>query len=190
MPYKNLDKYDQFFRVIGLPFIEMKLEDFLEEIEFLVRIHDKEVNPYRKETPKNSEKSGLNLMDGLADGIADLADKANVFDDKKSEEWPDEMKKNYNAYKFNMDHMPYVKFLEYYKVKPSWERHIQNVDSPFMKLLQLDNLFFIKKILKAENDNRPSKTIIDYAAPQGMIDLSLDNASRGGDLSIGNLRLN
>ena len=35
----------------------------------------------------------------------------------------------------NLEHVPYVMFLEFYKTRPFWEMHVQNVDSPFMKLL-------------------------------------------------------
>lgn len=35
----------------------------------------------------------------------------------------------------NLENIPYVMFLEFYKIRPFWEMHIQNVESPFMKLL-------------------------------------------------------
>lgn len=37
--------------------------------------------------------------------------------------------------KFNLEQVPYVVFLEYYKKRPYWENLITNLDSPFMKLL-------------------------------------------------------
>ena len=165
----------------------MKLEDFLEELEFLINQHDKEVNPYRKKTPENSPTNkDNNLFDGLANLAEDLKDNIpNPLAFNKKEEVTEEVRKSYNAFKFNLDHMPYVKFLEYYKQKPDWERHIQNVDSPFMKLLQLDNLFFIKKILKMEKGDQPNKTILDYAAPQGLnLNDSYNNMSIGGEFKL------
>ena len=50
--------------------------------------------------------------------------------------------------RYNLELVPYVNFLEHYKENPVWEKHIKNVESPLMRLLQLDNLFFSKKTLK------------------------------------------
>ena len=50
----------------------------------------------------------------------------------------------------NLEKIPYVKFLEHFKVKPDWESHISNVESPFMKLLQLDHLFFCKQVISVK----------------------------------------
>ena len=101
----------------------MKLEDFLEELEILINQHDKEVNPYREKTPENSP-TNKDIFDGLANLADDLKDNLPNPFEKKEEKVPEEMRKSYNAFKFNLDHMPYVKFLEYYKLKPTWERHI------------------------------------------------------------------
>ena len=54
-----------------------------------------------------------------------------------------------------------------------------------MKLLQLDNLFFIKKILKMEKGDQPVRTILDYAAPQGFsLNDSYNNQSIGGEFKL------
>jgi hypothetical protein len=58
-----------------------------------------------------------------------------------------------NDPRLNYEQIPYVMFLEFYKKRPRWEMHICNIESPFMKLLQLDKLFFVKKIIKMEKDN-------------------------------------
>ena len=63
---------------------------------------------------------------------------------------------NTNDPRPNFDQIPYVMFLEFYKKRPKWEIHICNIESPFMKLLQLDKLFFMKKIIKMEKDNQPA----------------------------------
>ena len=44
------------------------------------------------------------------------------------------------------DNIPYVEFLDYFKEKPGWKPLINNVDSPLMRLLQLEKLFY-KKVL-------------------------------------------
>ena len=46
------------------------------------------------------------------------------------------------------DNIPYVEFLDYLKEKPGWKMLINNVDSPLMRLLQLENLFFKKILVK------------------------------------------
>ena len=70
-------------------------------------------------------------------------------------------------------------FLEYFKQMHFWEMCVSNVESPFMKLLQLDNLFFIKKVIKIEKappteaEKTPIKKFVD----------ELYNGSRESDLS-------
>ena len=39
-------------------------------------------------------------------------------------------------------------FLQFYKDRPLWKEHVANIDSPFMKLLQIEKLFFITKKIK------------------------------------------
>lgn len=51
---------------------------------------------------------------------------------------------------FNLERIPYVQFLEHYKEKPEWKPHVSNINSPFMRLLQLENLFFVKTIVAEE----------------------------------------
>ena len=50
----------------------------------------------------------------------------------------------------NMEHIPYVQFLELSKRSKEFEPLIINVQSPFMRMLQIDDLFFQKKIIKME----------------------------------------
>ena len=52
--------------------------------------------------------------------------------------------------KQDYDKIPYVNFLEHFKDKPVWTQHILNIESPFMKLLQLENLFFFKTMISQE----------------------------------------
>ena len=46
--------------------------------------------------------------------------------------------------KQDFDKIPYVDFLEHLSERPNWKKHIENLDSPFLKLMQLENLFFFK----------------------------------------------
>jgi len=46
-----------------------------------------------------------------------------------------EYEENHPTYRFDLELMPYVKFLEHYKAKKEWEKYITNVESPFMRLL-------------------------------------------------------
>ena len=39
-------------------------------------------------------------------------------------------------------------FLQFYKDRLPWKEHVTNIDSPFMKLLQIEKLFFITKKIK------------------------------------------
>lgn len=43
------------------------------------------------------------------------------------------------------DLVPYVQFIEYFREKPQWRTAMSDVDSCFMRLLQIDNLFYKKK---------------------------------------------
>ena len=93
---KKLNKYDQFYRVVGEPLISMQIDDFVDDLhEFIFK------------TEKEYEQLHKNKI-------------------------------------FNLDQLPYVKFLEHFKEKPEWKAVINNVDSPFMRLMQIDNLFFKK----------------------------------------------
>lgn len=92
----NLNKYDQFFRIVGEPFIWMHLEIFMADLNELIL-------------------------------------KLEI-----------EYEKNHPGRTFNMDRIPYVQFLEHFKDKPDWKSAINDLNSPFMKLLQLENLFFVK----------------------------------------------
>lgn len=51
--------------------------------------------------------------------------------------------------RYNCEYIPYVQFLEHYKAQSDWEKHINDVESPFMRLLQLDKLFFNKKVISS-----------------------------------------
>ena len=97
----------------------------MEELEFLIDAHDKAVNPHRPKTPESEKLGDLeDIGNFMNKGFLEMADNINIFDQKKSIEISASEKKRYNAFAINKDHMPYVKFLEYYKIKPNWERHI------------------------------------------------------------------
>jgi len=97
---RDLDRYDLFYRMVGVPFIELDIEDFFTELTELQELYK-----------LKCEKEGRIV---------------------------------------NLDNVPYVDFLEFYKTKPKWEVLICNEESPFMKLMQLDNLFFVKKVIHRE----------------------------------------
>ena len=96
---QNLNKYDKFYRIVADPFYKIKVEEYIE-------------------------------------GLDDLIKKLEL---KFVEEHPNS--------RFNCEQIPYVQFLEHYKTQSDWKKHINDVESPFMRLLQLDKLFFTKKVI-------------------------------------------
>ncbi len=44
--------------------------------------------------------------------------------------------------------------MELLKALEQWEIYIENIESPFMKILQLDELFFQKKVIKMEKGEK------------------------------------
>ena len=52
--------------------------------------------------------------------------------------------------------IPYVKFIDFFKNKGAWKSHITNIESTFMRLLQIDNLFYCKRIISENGKNRQS----------------------------------
>ena len=58
------------------------------------------------------------------------------------------------------DYVPYVRFLQHFKEIDGWDRFINDVNSPFMKLLQIESLFYFKKkISKVEVIQDEFKTV-------------------------------
>ena len=94
-----LDKYDQFYRVVGEPFIRMDISDFITDLDILI-----------EEIETQFETTNPNI-------------------------------------RCNLEKIPYVKFLEHFKTKKEWIPHIMSTQSTFMRLLQLENLFFEKKVV-------------------------------------------
>ena len=39
--YKNLSKYDQFYRTIGKPFIDIKIDDFIDDLNDFIESYEK-----------------------------------------------------------------------------------------------------------------------------------------------------
>lgn len=115
-PYQNnskaihkLDKYDQFYRVVGDPFHRLQIDTFIDDLDELI---------FDCESKFEASNPGV---------------------------------------RFNLEHIPYVKFINWYQKNQSyasWKQHIENVESPFMRLLQLDDLFFIRKLV--EETPKPS----------------------------------
>jgi len=73
------------------------------------------------------------------DGLIDKIDKQH------------EKKCNPNSRALPMDHVPYVTFIEHFRHKEQWRNHMNNVDSCFMRLLQLDDLFYTKRTVKQKD---------------------------------------
>ena len=56
-----------------------------------------------------------------------------------------EFENKHKHVRFNLERIPYTSFIKWYqnnKSYPGWTALIEDVDSPFMKLMQIDNLFF------------------------------------------------
>lgn len=51
---------------------------------------------------------------------------------------------------FKGDLVPYIEFLSFYKERKRWEEHISNAESTFMKVLQLDDIFMQRILMKKE----------------------------------------
>ena len=61
----------------------------------------------------------------------------------------EDFEREHPGVRYNLEHIPYVKFLEHYKNQPQWSKHINNVESPFMRLLQIDDLFYCKTVVSS-----------------------------------------
>ena len=96
----QLNKYDQFYRVVGQPLVFMHVAEFVDKFNDLIFA-------IRDETQ---------------------ADPA--------------------MHKLCLQYVPYVRFIDHFKHDAKWQDHLADVDSPFMRLLQIENLFFVKYILK------------------------------------------
>lgn len=60
-----------------------------------------------------------------------------------------EFEKNNPGQRYNLEHIPYVKYLEYFRKNNNWQKYINNVESPFMRLLQIDELFYCKTVVSS-----------------------------------------
>tara|TARA_B110000285_G_C14677322_1_gene403107 strand:- start:280 stop:498 length:219 start_codon:yes stop_codon:yes gene_type:complete len=52
---------------------------------------------------------------------------------------------------FRGDLVPYIDFIEFFRTRIGWEEHITDPNSPFMRLLQLDDLFMTRKVISKQN---------------------------------------
>ena len=52
-----------------------------------------------------------------------------------------------------MNFVPYARFLDHFKKSKIFASHIKNIESSYMRLLQIDNLFFTKKVTRKKNPN-------------------------------------
>jgi hypothetical protein len=48
---------------------------------------------------------------------------------------------------FDIEALPYVDFIEFFKQKKTWKKVITNGNSPFMRLITMGDVFFKKKII-------------------------------------------
>ena len=133
--WHELDKYNQFYRVVGEPFIYMQVEDFDDDLNALILQVEQEI-------------------EAGSDGV-----------------------------QHDLEKIPYVKFLDYFKEKPGWASYVNNVESSFMKLMQLDNLFFEKKVVhKRKGDMtsppRKSKAFTDDSSADKLSPLRNVNFNR------------
>jgi hypothetical protein len=61
-------------------------------------------------------------------------------------------------------------FLKFYKTRDPWTEHVVDIDSPFMKLLQIEKMFFRKKIIKNEKLN--GLTLTNFIMNEDSIDIN------------------
>ena len=66
--------------------------------------------------------------------------------------------------RFNLEKIPYVSFIKWYQNNKSysgWKALIEDVDSPFMKLMQIDSLFF-----QIDSISEEKKSVKQIASPK------------------------
>lgn len=55
--------------------------------------------------------------------------------------------------KYNRDYVSIVDFIDHYEEKSEWRTVLKDVDSPFLKILRLDDAFFNKRVVSQKSDN-------------------------------------
>ena len=72
------------------------------------------------------------------------------------------------------DSVPYSQFVEHLNSKPEWQSQIQNTESPFMRLLQEDDLFLTKKIITNQNTTIQDLSSTMSSVPKHQSQLNID----------------
>lgn len=122
----QLNKYDQFYRVVGQPLIFMHIREFIDKFNELI-------GTIREETE----------------------------DDTK-------------MHKLSLQYVPYVRFIDHFKSDPKWKDHLEDIESAFMRLLQIENLFFVKYIL---NQKKGTSSMMNTQATPNKPDVFTDDSS-------------
>lgn len=55
--------------------------------------------------------------------------------------------------RYNRDYVSIVDFINMIEEKPEWQPILKDVDSPFLKILRLDDAFFNKRVICQQNNN-------------------------------------
>ena len=55
--------------------------------------------------------------------------------------------------KYNRDYVSIVDFIDHYDEKSEWQPILKDVDSPFLKILRLDDVFFNKRVICQKSNN-------------------------------------
>lgn len=109
---------------------------------------------------------------------------------------------------YDKEYIPYATFTQYFGKKKEWAAHIKNFNSCFMRLMQIENLFYCKKqvfqppINNQNNSEIPNNRLQPMViagqtlnkdgvnAVQGVSDLSALRSSRESNLSYSNVNQN
>lgn len=149
---KSLDKYDQFFRIVGEPFISMRLEDFIVDLEQFIMDQEAKFEGHfhsKSGTLEEALQKGLNNLNEFAQQIAVKRE------EEKEEEQDDHAKFQKKGYQkqYDMDALPYIDFVKHFKDKPDWKHALANPNSPIVRLLTMGDIFFKKKLIAQQAAN-------------------------------------